>query len=196
LKIIKKSQLALLSLSFMIMIAGYINYKYDPEREKNLGQTVHVNSGDVFLYENLDATNNSTISIYAEEGKNNDTMYNNKKSSTISTFKTQREEMFSELEETYADAINSSIDPETKAKYQEKIDELVSNKHLISIVEGLIVSKGIQDIAILPTGDNINVVVSLKENLSSTQVALIQKIIQDEFKIDASKITITEETIE
>lgn len=196
LKIIKRSQLALLSLSFMIMIAGYINYKYDPDREKNLGQTVHVNSGDVFLYENTGVANNATVSVYAEESRNNDTIYNNKKSSSvISTFKSQREDMFSELEETYNAAITSDIDTATKEKYQEKIDELVSKKHLIGIVENLIQSKGIQDIAILPTGDNINVVVSLEQKLTNSQVALIQKIIQDEFKIDASKITITQESI-
>lgn len=194
-KIIKRSQLALLSLSFMIMIAGYINYKYDPEREKNLGQTVHVNSGDVFLYENKDLTNSSNISIY-EESKNNETIYNNKKSSAvISTFKAQREDMFSELEETYKAAIESQLDAKSKEKYQEKIDDLVSQKHLISIVENLLQSKGIENIAIVPTGENINVVLSMEERLNNTQVALIQKIIQDEFKIDASKITISQENV-
>ena len=195
-KIIKRSQLALLSLSFMVMIAGYINYKYDPEREKNLGQTIHVNSGEVFLYENINSSANSNVSVYEEDGRNNDTVYNNKKASnTIATFKSDRDNMFSELEETYSAAINSDIDTKTKEKYQQKIDELISNKHLINIVEGLIESKGIQDIAIIPTGDNINVIVSLEEKLSNTQVAIMQKIIQDEFKINASKITIVQEDI-
>lgn len=190
-KIIKRSQLALLSLSFMIMIAGYINYKYDPEREKYLGQTVHVNSGDVFLYENI---NDTSVSIYEESGRNNENIYNKKTNSVIATFKEQRDNMFSELELSYNTAINSNIDFATKEKYQEKIDELIGKKHLVGIVENLIQSKGIDDIAIIPTGDNINVIVSLKEKLTETQVALIQKIIQDEFKIDSTKITITQET--
>lgn len=51
-KIIKRSQVALLSLTFMIMIAGYINYKYDENREKDLGKSVYVSSSDIYLYDN------------------------------------------------------------------------------------------------------------------------------------------------
>lgn len=35
---LKRGKIALLSLTLMLLIAGYINYKYNPEREKNLGK--------------------------------------------------------------------------------------------------------------------------------------------------------------
>lgn len=195
-KIIKRSQLALLSLSFMIMIAGYINYKYDPEREKNLGQTVHVSGSDVFLYENsqTDSASDSSVNIYTETSKNtNDTnMYKNKSytQSNLATFKEQRDNMFSELEETYKEVISSEQENSVKEKYQEKLDEVVEKKHLIGIVENLIKSKGIKNIVIVPTGENINIMVSSDEKITDTQIAIIESIIEEEFNIEADKISI------
>ena len=190
LKIIKRSQLALLSLSFMIMIAGYINYKYDPEREKDLGQTVHVSGADVFLYDNI-GSNSNNVSIYTESNANTN---NSKKytESSLATFRSQRDNMFSELEETYKAAISSEQDTSTKEKYQEKLADVIKRKHVISIVENLIKSKGIKKLVIVPTGDNVNVIVESEEELTKTEIALIEKIIQDELGIDADKITITQ----
>ena len=190
LKIIKRSQLALLSLSFMIMIAGYINYKYDPEREKDLGQTVHVSGADVFLYDNI-GSNSNNVSIYTESNANTN---NSKKytESSLATFRSQRDNMFSELEETYKAAISSEQDTSTKEKYQEKLADVIKRKHVISIVENLIKSKGIKNLVIVPTGDNVNVIVESEEELTKTEIALIEKIIQDELGIDADKITITQ----
>ena len=48
-KIFKRGQVAMLALAFMVMIAGYINYRYDPEREEGLGNTVKVDSKDVYF---------------------------------------------------------------------------------------------------------------------------------------------------
>lgn len=190
LKIIKRSQLALLSLSFMIMIAGYINYKYDPEREKDLGQTVHVSGADVFLYDNI-GSNSNNVSIYTESNTNTN---NSKKytESSLATFRSQRDNMFSELEETYKAAISSEQDTSTKEKYQEKLADVIKRKHVISIVENLIKSKGIKNLVIVPTGDNVNVIVESEKKLTETEIALIEKIIQDELGIDADKITITQ----
>lgn len=197
-KIIKRSQLALLSLSFMVMIAGYINYKYDPEREKNLGQTVHVSGSDVFLYNSDEASStNNSVSIYRETIKNtsntnSQNMYNNKSYSqgNLSTFKEQRDNMFSELEETYKEVISSEQDNTVKEKYQEKLDDMVEKKHLINIVESLIKSKGIKNIVIVPTGENINIMVEGAEKLTDTQIAIIENIIEEEFDIQADKISI------
>lgn len=190
-KIIKRSQLALLSLSFMIMIAGYINYKYDPEREKNLGQTVHVSGSDVFLYDNSASSNNSNVTVYTEK---NTSISNNKKNteSSIATFKEERDNMFSELEATYKEAIEKEQDAATREKYQKKLDEVVEKKHLVSIIENLIKTKGIKNLVIVPTGDNINVIVESDKKLTETEIAIIQKNIQDEFGIDADKISINQ----
>ena len=194
-KIFKKSQIAIISLSLMVMIAGYVNYKYNPEREENLGQSVYVNSKDGFMY--------STIKIYDEEDKNNDVsvneetvetnnLYKQKEAKeTISSFRANRNNMFSELQETYSKVIEAnSTSTEQLTEYQNKLNKLIENKHTITIVEDLIKSKGIDDIVIVPTNENLNVIVSDKEEITSDIIAMIQKIIQDELDFPASKITI------
>ena len=59
------------------------------------------------------------------------------------------------------------------------------------MVEELIKSKGIDDIVIVPTNDNLNVIVADKEEITKEQIAMIQKVIQDELKFPADKITIS-----
>lgn len=189
-KIIKRNQLAMLSIAFMIMIAGYINYKYDPSREENLGQTVRVDSDGVYVYtnENVDIYEEAVDSI-----NKNDTIYNTKDNDTkLSEFKDSRNNMFSELEESYKNVISKSVDSEETKIYQEKLDDVIKKKHLIEIVEGILKAKGITDIAIVPTEDKYNVMVSLEEKLTDTQANMIKKIIEEEFDIDSKDITIIE----
>lgn len=90
-KILKRNQMLMLSLACMVMIAGYINYRYDPKREENLGNTVKVDS-------------NKNVNVYLETFVDKDeNLYqdkdNNEKS--LGSFKSSRDNMFSELESTY-----------------------------------------------------------------------------------------------
>jgi len=188
----KKSQIAIISLSLMVMMAGYVNYRYNPEREENLGQSVYVSSKDGFMY--------SSINIYDDQGTRNETeettevnnMYKQKESEeTLSNFRANRNNMFSELEETYSKVIETnSTDVKQLTEYQNKLNELIENKHLITIVEDLIKSKGISDIVIVPTNENLNVIVADDEEITNDKIAMIQKIIQDELDFPADKITI------
>lgn len=192
-KVIKRGQLAMLSISFMIMIAGYINYKYDPKREENLGQTMRVDSDQVYFY-----TSENDIDVYTETAnnldKNNDTIYNNKNSeSTLSSFINSRDNMFSELEESYTAVISNSASVEEAAIYQEKLDGVIKKKHLIDIVEGIIKAKGITEIVIVPTDDKYNVMVKMDSKLTDAQANMIQKIIEDEFNVESDKIRIIEQ---
>ena len=192
-KLIKRGQLAMLSISFMIMIAGYINYKYDPKREENLGQTMRVDSDQVYLY-----TSENDVDIYTEIAnnldKNNDTIYNNKKAeSTLSSFKSSRDNMFSELEESYTAVISKSASQEEAKIYQEKLDGVIKKKHLIDIVEGIIKAKGITEIVIVPTEGKYNVMVKMDSKLTDAQANMIRKIIEDEFNVEPDKIRIIEQ---
>ena len=176
----------------MVMIAGYVNYRYNPEREENLGKSVYVSSKDGFMYSN--------INIYEETDEENETekttevnnMYKQKEAQeTISNFRANRNNMFSELEETYSNAIEAnSADVKQITEYQNKLNHLIENKHLLTIVEDLIKSKGIDDIVIVPTNENLNVIVSDNEEVTKDKIAMIQKIIEDELKFPANKITI------
>lgn len=200
--VIKRGQIAILSITLMLAIAGYINYKYDPNREKNLGQTVYVNGKDSFTYDN--------VSIYSDPNKNSNNTDTNKTDtnpttevnsnlenmqpdeSTIAVFRYDRDNMFSELSENYRDIINNASTTTDKInEYQNKLNELISKKNLITMVENVIKAKGIKDIVIIPTNnDNLNVVVKSEIELKPEQVAQIQQILMDQFGIKADKISI------
>lgn len=184
---LKKSKLALLSITLMLVVAGYINYEYNPEREKNLGQTIYVNgkdnSGNVDIYNNTSATSNNNAAF----------QYPNEEENTIAVFKYNRDNMFSELSENYREIIaNTNTSADKINEYQVKLNELLSKKNLIIMVEDIIKSKGIENVVIIPTNnDNLNVVLKSKEEITKEQIAQIQQIIVDEFGISANKITIT-----
>lgn len=192
-KVIKKSQIALLSVLLMVGVAGYINYKYNPEREKNLGQTMYVNGKDSFTYEN--------VSIYSEEEEKNENVIETtsaqkerevSKEDTLAVFKYDRDNMYSELSENYNNIIkNEKSSAEEVKLYQEKLSLLIKEKNLITMVENVIKAKGIEDIVIIPTdNDNINVVIKSKNDLDSQQIAQIQQILVDQLGAKANKISI------
>lgn len=203
-KLIRRSQIAVISLAIMVMIAGYINYKYSPDREENMGQTVFVNSKDGFMYNNIYKDQNDSTSCTSETDSScqdsqttvnkKDTIYDSKsevEDNTIAVFRSARNNMFSEMETNYQKVIsNSTVGKEQVENYQNKLNKLIEDKHLITLVEDIIKTKGIDDVAIIPTNGNINVIVKSKEKLTDSQVAMIQKIIMDEFKVEAKKITI------
>ena len=154
-KILKRSQLAMLSVAFMIMIAGYINYKYDPKREEGLGSIVRVDNANVDIYSETKQTIlDKEDSLY----KNKDDEDNNK---SLAEYKNSRDNMFSELEATYKELLSINVDSSEVKVYNEKIDEIIKKKHLIEIVEGIIKAKGIEEIVIIPTDDTYNVMVTL-----------------------------------
>lgn len=187
-KIIKKSQIAVLSILLMVGVAGYINYKYNPTREKNLGQTMYVNGKDSFTYDK--------VGIYSDNSSNtNDettTTSNKNEDSTLAVFKYDRDNMYSELSENYNSVIKNEKSSEKEIKeYQQKLSELIKQKNLITMVENVIKAKGIEDIVIIPTNnDNINVVIKSKEDLTQQQIAQIQQILVDQLGANANKISI------
>lgn len=189
----KRSQIAIISLSLMVMIAGYVNYKYNPEREENLGKTVYVNNKDGFTYSKVSIYEESENEANSEEVAEINNLYKQKEAEeTLSTFRASRNDMFSELKESYSKAVEAnSTSAEKQAEYQEKLNELIKNKHAITVVEEIIKAKGIDDIVIVPTNENLNVIVADKEEITNDKIAMIQKIIQDELGFPADKITIS-----
>ena len=186
---IKRSTLAILSIGMMITVAGYINYEYNPDREKNLGQTVYVNGKDSFTYDNVSIYEKKETAVSQNvDGKKNEVV-----DDSISVFKYDRDNMYSELSENYTKIINNeNTSKEQINEYQKKLDELISEKNLITMVENVIKSKGIEDIVIIPTNhDNINVVVKSQDDLKKEQIAQIQQILVDQLGADANKLSIT-----
>lgn len=189
---LKKSKLAIVSITMMLVVAGYINYEYNPEREKNLGQTIYVNGKD--------SSGVDIVSIYEEKSSNvsentnaSSYEYAANKENTISVFKYDRDNMFSELSENYRQIIaNTNTSADKVNEYQIKLNELLCKKNLITMVENIIKSKQIDDVVIIPTNnDNLNVVIKSKAEITKEQIAQVQQTLVDQFGVNASKITIT-----
>ena len=188
-KVIKRSTLALFSVVVMLSVVGYINYKYNPQREQNLGQTVYVNGKDAYTYEN--------VSIYDENENSQDLEGKvDTKVDSISVFKYDRDNMYSELNENYSKIIaNESSSKEQVQEYQKKLDSLIEEKNMITMVENVIKSRGVDNIVIIPTSnENINVVIETKETLTEDKIAQIQQIIVDQLGVDANKLSITQKS--
>ena len=136
----KRYGVALMSFIFMVTIAGYINYRYNPEREKNLGQTVYV------------STNDDSVKIYEEEKENEKEI---KPISTIEKYKTDRDNMYIELANNYNQVINNeNSSQEMIDMYQEKINNLLEEKNKIMMTENIIKSRGIKECVIVITDKN------------------------------------------
>ena len=196
--IFKKSRMAILSFGLMVLVAGYINYKYNPEREKDLGQTVYVNSKDGFTYDTVSIYDDINEKEKENENEQIEECLNCDESSitqddAIAVFKYDRDNMFSELSENYDEIINNVNTSKDKInEYQEKLSSLKLKKNFIIMVENVIKSKGIEDVVIIPTeNSNYNVIVKSKEEIKKDDIAKIQQTLVDELGADASKITIT-----
>jgi hypothetical protein len=170
----KRYGVALMSFVFMITIAGYINYRYNPEREKNLGQTVYV------------STNEDNVKIYEEE-KSQEV----KPISTIEKYKTDRDNMYTELANNYNQVINNeNSSQEMVDVYQEKINSLLEEKNKILMTENIIKSRGIKDCVIVITDSNKASVLLDLEELDDSIAAQITDTIMQNFELSAQNITI------
>ena len=109
----KKIGLAFVSFFLMVSIAGYINYRYDPEREKNLGQTVYV------------STNNDEVKIYEEE-KEPVKDIEQEEDTVISKYREDRDNMYMELANSYSSVVNNNnTSQETLTEYQQKLANVI-----------------------------------------------------------------------
>lgn len=127
-KVIKKSQIAVLSILLMVGVAGYINYKYNPTREKNLGQTMYVNGKDSLHMIKL-AFILKISQILKWWCKTTSASNNNSEDSALAVFKYDRDNMYSELSENYTSVIKNEKSSEAEIKeYQQKLSELIKQK--------------------------------------------------------------------
>ena len=205
-KFFEKGKLSFLSILIMLVIAGYINYEYNPEREQDLGQTLFVNGKDsglinVDIYEEINKGNkepilnsNGNVSIYDEKEVFNYVKDEDKyeTSQTIAVFKSDRDNMFSEMSTNYENIINStSSNKDMVNEYQKKLDGLLSEKNLIKMVENIIKTEGIEDVVIIPSSGNYNIVIKSSREIESADIAKIKNLIVDRFGVDSNKVTVT-----
>lgn len=180
--VIKKNQILAVAVTMMLVMAGYLNYRYDPTKpfdveltgkiEDNLGDAIFVNSSNI----------EETVEVFAK----------NKEDYFVQT-RIDRANTYAEQIETYENILMSnSVSAEQKNKAQEEIDRINKIRNSITIAENLIKLKGFEEVVILVNTSSINVIVD-EDELSKEQLAQIQNIVSREFGVEIDTIHITNE---
>lgn len=168
----KKIVIVCTSFVFMLSIAGYINYRYNPDREKDLGQTVYVSSNA----DNVDIYNEKIIE---------------KKDNKIESFRYDRDAMFSELASNYSSIINNSNSSESQVEeYQKKLSDLIEEKNKIQMIENIIKSKGIEDAIIITNANSKYNVILKTENIDESIAAQVMQLVVDQLGASPQDISI------
>ena len=162
--------------------------------ENNIKETMANNSSE--------DTNNVNTKEENTANENNNTANNTSENNTVETnsngeedyftsSKLQRENMYSQMLETYQKILENTAIPETqKSISSQEIANINNKKNAIMIAENLIKNKGFQDLIIFINGDSISIIVKAKE-LKEEQIAQIQNIISRELKGEIENIHIS-----
>lgn len=179
----------------------------DDSRLADIGDATLVSSSDVVVDDLKNETNTAnTTNITTNEVKentiqNNVNLVNNTEqtSSNISNnnneyftkSKLERDNMYSQMIETYEKILNSNNSLETqKQTATTEITKINQTKNSIMICENLIKTKGFENVVIFVNGESVSVIIGLPE-LKQEEVAQIQNIISRELNVNAENIHIS-----
>lgn len=179
--VIKKNQILAVAVTMMLVMAGYLNYRYDPTKPFDVELTgkIEDNLGDAIFVNSTNIEENITEVI----AKNNNDYF--------AQTRIERANTYAEQIETYENIIvSNSVSDEQKNKAQEEINRINKIRNSITIAENLIKLKGFEEVVILVNTSSINVIIDNVEP-SKEQLAQIQNIVSREFEIEIEKIHIT-----
>lgn len=211
-------QILLIMTGILLIFVGYFNYNLDIKNnetvevakqdvnEINLGDVQLVNSEPDDIYKSAIVSNDEIQKI------NNNVNYNkviesldNIKQENIILDNTtindeydyfqetriERENMYSEMIETYQKLIENQETPsDQKAIAAQEISNITNIKNGIMISENLIKNKGFNDVIILVNNGTVSVVVKAY-SLNQEQISKIQNIIESKLSVETQNITIT-----
>lgn len=186
--ILKKNQIALLSISLMLVTAGYMNYTNEVKKKlaSNLGDAKLVSTNVVTEENNA----NQDETIENNNSENDDNLDENNKDDIFSSTKLERDKSYSEMLENYQKILeSSSISSDEKTIATNEIKKINEYKNAINTIESLLKAKGFKDSAILVNDNSINVMIK-SSKLTSEETAIIENIVSRELNADIEKIHI------
>lgn len=215
-KVLKRNQLIILVVSLMLITAGYLNFTTNQE---NVATSTIADRSDTAIgdaefvstipheenvqEENVLVENNNTIQENCDKQENNVAETNTNEVETkaipqessedyyFTTSKLERNNMYSELLETYQEIYNNAnATAEAKTDAITRINSINNTKNAIMIAENLILAKGFKDVVIFVNEGSVSVVIKTEE-LKQEEVAQVQNIVARELNVGAEIIHIS-----
>lgn len=171
-KIFKKNQIIVTLLAVLIAVAGYLNYSFDDGQGKvadadNQVANQETQIGDAIL------TSGQTVSSYIAQAKLN------------------KEQTRSKNKETLLEVINNeAVSDDEKQEAVNTMVEITENAELESTIENLLYAKGLSQVVVTISGEQVEVIVNELE-INDTVRAQIEDIIKRKVGIEADNIIIT-----
>lgn len=205
-KVLKRNQLIVLVISLMLITAGYLNFTANQENvatstiadrsDTAIGDAEFVSTipheENVELEENIIIENtNNEENIEVNEIETVVTNQSDSEDYYFTTSKLDRNNMYSELLETYQEIYNNTnATAEAKTEALAKINNINNTKNAIMIAENLILAKGFKDAVIFVNEGSVSVIIKAEE-LKQEEVAQIQNIVSRELNVGAEIIHIS-----
>lgn len=187
--VIKKSEILASMVVLMLVVAGYLNYTYDPTKnyDVEIAQVMGNNLGDALLVDSSSISTNideleemvvaSSKAITSEE--------------YFSATRMERKDAFAKQIEIYEKILeNNNLEKEEKELALNEILRINSLQNAITICENLIKLKGYKDAVIMINESNVNAII-YAESLNNDQIKTIENIIKNELKINIENLHIT-----
>lgn len=203
--IFKRNQLIILVISLMLITAGYLNFTSNQENTmtSTIAERDDTTIGDAQLVSTIPDENetnniqnilNQNIDmeiIEQEYVEDNQTIETDSDDYYFTTSKLERNNMYSELLETYQEIYNNTnATAEQKTDALNRINNINNTKNAIMIAENLIIAKGFEDVVIFSNEGSVSVIIKAEE-LKQEDVAQIQNIVSRELNVGAEIIHIS-----
>ena len=189
--VLKKRQIVIISLIFMILIAGYLNWSYQNELDNypivaNDVEDAPERLGEAELVINDDISVEEQDSSIVADSKDINRFF----LEAHMDKERARSEAFEVLEEIVN---NENSSEETKINAQEQMMALAKSIEKEAIIENLIKAKDFEDAVVFFDEGVVNVILP-SGTLSSAQVAQIQDIVVSQTGLSADNIKIMEKS--
>ena len=183
----KIKHMTLLIIAILLIGIGYLNYDYNSSvevaaidnqiNEETLGDVELVNANAA----KEDLVPNETVQTVS-----------NSEDEYFSSTKLDRENMYSQMLETYQKMVDSKeITDEQKAIAIQEINNITNLKNSIMIAENLIKNKDFENVVILVSNNTASVIVK-SSSLNQDQIAQIQNIVCRELNLKSENISISQ----
>ncbi len=195
---VRRKNIIICSMIILLFVVGYAYNSFTSERlaDSSLdldAQVINTEEGTVAdqgdnMSKETPGTNEGGEAAVIEE--NNNEAIETASASFFSEYRLERDKNRSKEVEMWQDIINSEKAEENfKNMAQQELVKIVSLTEKEMIIENLIVARGFNDALVFLTDDSATVIVEAKE-LTPSNIAQIQDIVERKTKLDAKNIKI------